>query len=83
MTENLAEAGPLPAYAQPTLESWAEWYVMGGKCSKCGHQGWVDRWELRRLYGRNKYIVQLRPLLRCRLCGNVGDNEWIVGKAAR
>lgn len=73
----------LAPWSQPTFGSLSEWYVLGGRCVKCGHRGWIDRRALQRLYGKDKHIAELRPFLRCRPCKNKGDNEWIMGKLPR
>jgi hypothetical protein len=66
-----------------SLEKMREWYVLGGKCSRCLRKGWLDRYEIQRRFGRSTYLEKLRPLLRCKRCQNKGDNTWIVGKMAR
>jgi hypothetical protein len=75
--------GETPSGALPTLESLAEWFVLGGRCVQCEREAWIDRWELQRRYGKKQYIVQLQPFLRCRKCGSKGHNRFILGKLAR
>lgn len=67
----------------PTFGSLPDWYVLGGHCSQCEREGWVDRWHLEARFGKDKYIHQLRPALRCLACGNKGSNTWTVGKLPR
>lgn len=66
-----------------TFGSLPQWIVLGGHCSNCEREGWVDRWELENRFGRDRHIYQLRPLLRCLKCGNKGSNTWIAAKQAR
>lgn len=66
-----------------TFASLPEWVVLGGHCSSCEREGWVERWELERKFGRDSLISELRPLLRCMRCGNKGSNTWIAGKQPR
>lgn len=66
-----------------TLAELAEWYVLGGKCSACSHQGWIDRWECARRFGRRAIIVALMPRLRCTACGNRRGNTMVTGKINR
>jgi hypothetical protein len=68
---------------RPTLGALPQWYVLGGHCSNCERDGWVDRWDLERRFGRDSYIHQLRAKLRCMGCGNKGSNTWITAKAGR
>nr|WP_246663804.1 hypothetical protein [Sinorhizobium sp. LM21] len=76
-------AEELPYQALPTFDSFPEYVELGGRCSKCEREGWVDRWELQRRFGVRTYINQIRPLLRCRKCGNKGSNNWILRRAPR
>lgn len=66
-----------------TFGNLIEWYELGGRCSKCEREGWVDRWELRRWFGEACYIHQKEVLLRCMGCGNKGTNRWVVRKKGR
>ena len=68
---------------RPTFSGLPEWYELGGHCSNCEREGWVDRWELQRRFGSDRYIHHLRPALRCMACGNKGSNTWIIGKKPR
>jgi len=65
------------------FEQLQEWYVLGGSCAKCQHQGWVDRRDLAWRYGRRTQLATLAGKLRCRQCGNKVGNRWIIGKLAR
>jgi hypothetical protein len=67
----------------PTFESLPQWYDLGGHCSNCEREGWIDRWKLARRHGEATRIADLRPLLRCMKCGNKGSNTWIVAQVAR
>ena len=67
----------------PTFESLPQWYELGGHCSNCEREGWIDRWELARRYGEETKIADLRPALRCMKCGNKGGNTWIIAMAPR
>jgi hypothetical protein len=69
--------------ARPTFGTLPQWVVLGGHCSSCEREGWVDRWELERRYGRDCHIYRLRPFLRCLKCGNKGSNTWTAAKAER
>lgn len=68
---------------RPTLGKLPDWYQLGGHCSNCEREGWIDRWELQRTVGSDIFIYELRPFLRCLKCGNKGSNSWIVGKLPR
>lgn len=68
---------------RPTFESLPQWYELGGHCSRCEREGWVDRWQLAKIHGETTLIADLRPTLRCRKCGNKGSNTWIVAQAPR
>lgn len=71
------------APARPTLGEIPQWYELGGHCSSCEREGYVDRWELQQRIGADALLYELRPLLRCRKCGNKGSNTWVAAKAAR
>lgn len=66
-----------------TLAQLEEWYVLGGKCARCAHKGFVDRWEIALRFGRSAVIATLMPRLRCTSCGNKGNNAWVTGKMRR
>jgi hypothetical protein len=68
---------------RPTFSNLIEWIELGGRCSRCEREGWVDRWALARRFGNGVYIHQLQPRLRCMGCGNRGANRWIVRKMQR
>ena len=67
------------AYKFHELSSWA---LLGGRCSRCEREGWVDRDWLEKRYP-SAVISELAPKLRCRKCGSKGGNRWIVGKPKR
>lgn len=73
----------LPPHSFPTFGNLAQWYKLGGKCGRCGHHGWVDRWALQQRYGKDKYIIQLQGALRCTKCGAKGSNTWVTGREKR
>ncbi|TAA54799.1 hypothetical protein [Shinella sp. JR1-6] len=66
-----------------TFSNLVQWYELGGRCSKCEREGWVDRWELANRLGKVNYIHQFQERLRCLKCGNKGSNRWIVRQAPR
>lgn len=66
-----------------TLAQLEEWYVLGGRCAVCRREGFVDRWELARRFGKHSVIASLMPRLRCTVCNNRGNNTWITGKIRR
>lgn len=66
-----------------TLGQLAEWYVLGGMCSRCSHKGWIDRWEVARRFGKSIIIVSLMPRLRCTGCGNKQGNTLTSAKLKR
>ncbi|WLR92198.1 hypothetical protein [Shinella zoogloeoides] len=68
---------------RPTLSSLPDWYALGGHCSNCEREGWINRWELQREVGGDVYLYELRPWLRCLKCGNKGSNTWITAKLPR
>lgn len=58
------------------------WALIGGRCARCEREGWINRDWLEARYP-NAMIVELAPNLRCRKCGNRGNNRWILGKPHR
>lgn len=68
---------------QVTFASLPEWYVVGGHCTRCKRNGWIDRRELLRRYGDKARVMTLSPALRCRKCSNKGTNQWIAAKLPR
>lgn len=58
------------------------WVLIGGRCSRCEREGWIDRDWLEARYP-SVVISTLAPKLRCRKCGSKGTNRWIVGKPPR
>jgi DNA-directed RNA polymerase subunit RPC12/RpoP len=68
---------------RPTFSNLPQWFEIGGRCSRCHRDGWLDRWELARRFGNGQYIHQLEHRLRCTACGHRGTNRWIVVKVPR
>jgi len=60
-----------------------EWYALGGRCSKCQHKGWLDRYEIVRRFGSKVLLVSLMPKLRCTACHNGRGNFLQAGKIKR
>lgn len=58
------------------------WVLIGGRCSRCEREGWVDRDWLEAKYP-SSVISALSTKLRCRKCGSKGSNRWVVGKPPR
>jgi hypothetical protein len=65
-----------------TFGSLKQWQRIGGQCSKCTHQGWLNRYELAKAFG-SAPLVSLQPLLRCTRCDTKGDHKFILGMMAR
>ena len=59
-----------------------EWQKLGGKCARCEHEGWLNRYQLEREYDP-VLLAELQPLLKCKRCGNEDRNRFIVGMIAR
>lgn len=77
----------IPELADPETQSFTlgdvrEWELLGGKCAACAHEGWIDKYELKRRRGRTSLLL-LQPLLRCSQCKHKGDNSFILGMMAR
>ncbi|OLP44756.1 hypothetical protein BJF95_09770 [Rhizobium oryziradicis] len=66
-----------------TLADLPQWYVIGGKCGRCGNVSLLDRWELERKLGKFRSIISMEPLLRCSRCGNNQNNSFVLGRAKR
>ncbi len=66
-----------------TLDALPEWYVLGGKCHKCGRVAWMDRTALAKRFSQRVYIGSISGRLRCEACGNRGGNRVVVGKLPR
>jgi hypothetical protein len=66
-----------------TLDSLPEWYVVGGRCSKCGRSEWIDRHALAKKFSGRVYIASIISRLKCIGCGNRTDNKMIAGKLPR
>jgi hypothetical protein len=77
MTPGLAQ--DLASLSFNTLRQWER---IGGLCSKCAHQGWLDRREMGRKFGYLA-LIDLQPFLRCTRCENKGDNRFALGRMAR
>ncbi|MCV3766497.1 hypothetical protein [Rhizobium sp. TRM95796] len=65
-----------------TFQSLRQWQRLGGLCSRCAHEAWLDRYDLQRRFGA-VLLVDLQPLLRCTRCQSKGDNRFIIGAMAR
>ena len=78
----IAYIGLLPDPVDTAIEDVPDDQALGGTCSRCEREGWIDRAELRRKWG-NAMLVSLQPRLRCLECGNRTGNKWIVGRIAR
>jgi hypothetical protein len=66
-----------------TIDDIPEWNAIGGHCSKCERESWMDRWEVSKRWGKTTYLGSLTMRLRCRGCGNRDGNKWIVGQLPR
>lgn len=67
-----------------TFDLLAQWWDLGGLCSKCEREGWLDRYELARKFSSGCYLHSLESRLRCRGCGHKGGgNKFIVRKLPR
>jgi hypothetical protein len=66
-----------------TLGTLEQWYVLGGRCAKCGHKGWIDRWEEQRKRGKGVYVASLAAFLKCTGCQNRNGNSLTLGKLKR
>jgi hypothetical protein len=77
-----AEVADLVDVAQGNFGDINSWVLIGGRCSRCEREGWVDRDWLEAKYP-SVVISTLALKLRCRKCGNKGSNRWIVGKPPR
>lgn len=69
---------------ETTFESLQQWYELGGLCSHCDREGWLDRYELARRYSSRCYLHSLEQFLRCMGCGHKGGgNSFIARKLPR
>jgi hypothetical protein len=59
-----------------------EWYLVGAECTACGHNAWVDRWELERRFGKDLKVVDSQQQLVCRNCRARGG-RWVLARATR
>ncbi len=64
-----------------TVQGLREWEVLGAKCARCGHIGWLDTAKVMRQYG-NQYLHSIGGKLLCR-CGNKTGNKVLVGVLGR
>lgn len=78
-----AYLGFLPDPVNTTFEDIPEWHALGGYCTKCEHEGWLNRWERSKKWNSRSYLASLSPRLRCLSCGSKGNNKWILGKLPR
>jgi hypothetical protein len=67
---------------QTSFQSLRQWQRLGGLCSHCAHEGWLDRYDLERRYGAVQ-LADLQPLLLCTRCQSKGENRFIIGAMAR
>lgn len=67
---------------QTSFQSLRQWQRLGGRCSRCAHEGWLDRYDLERRYGAVQ-LIRLQPMLRCTRCQSKGSNRFIIGAMAR
>lgn len=70
------------AAAEVGFESLRQWQRLGGLCSSCAHEGWLDRYQLEGRYGAVR-LIALQPLLRCTRCQSKGHNRFIIAAMAR
>lgn len=75
--------GPVMDPAHTTFDDIQQWYALGGHCSKCEREAWVDRWEVEKKWGSQTYLGPLAPRLRCLACNHKGSNKWILGQLPR
>lgn len=59
-----------------------EWECIGGRCSNCEREAWLDRWALQR-WGTSIVLSEVAKHLRCRACGNITGNKVILGRLPR
>ncbi|MGT2442998.1 hypothetical protein ACU4I5_10430 [Ensifer adhaerens] len=64
-----------------TIRSLHEWEVLGGRCSACGHIGWLNKDAVLERWG-DQYLMNLRNRFRCD-CGNRTDNVVLIGRLPR
>ncbi|MGK9200441.1 hypothetical protein [Sinorhizobium meliloti] len=71
-------AGELPWI---NLTKLSAYYVLGGECGRCGHKGWIDREVVRRRFGAETFLKDLRNNLVCLECENRKGNTFTIWKA--
>ncbi|WP_395451221.1 hypothetical protein ACHMW7_16345 [Aminobacter sp. UC22_36] len=71
------------AYYEITLDDIAEWWILGGRCACCGHQGPFNRDRLNRR-AQNRLLRFASRFLICTRCRNKHHNRiFIAGKLPR
>lgn len=75
--------GLLPDPVNTTFADIPDWHVLGGYCTECEHEGWLNRWDLSQMWNSGAYLASLAPRLRCRACGHKGTNKWVLGRLPR
>lgn len=72
----------LESVAVGRLADISSWTLIGGRCSRCEREGWIDRDWLEAKFPA-MVVSTLSGKLRCRKCGSKGSNRWLVGKPPR
>ena len=82
--DNIETLEPIDAQAlrSMTVDDLRDWERLGGECSACRRHGFLSKYEIKKDFGTQKLIV-LQALLQCVVCGNKGDNRFIVSRMAR
>ena len=65
-----------------SLRELAQWEILGGQCTKCGHIGWLDKRAVMARIG-NHFLVNVRQRLRCSRCDNRRTNDLLIGHMDR
>lgn len=65
-----------------TVGALLGWHLIGGRCSSCEREGWIDKNWLDWRFS-DYWLGELPPKLRCRKCGNRKGNKLIIGKLPR
>ncbi|WP_292146917.1 hypothetical protein [Mesorhizobium sp.] len=55
--------------------------MLGAKCARCGHIGWLDTAKVMREFG-NQYLHNMSGKMVCK-CGNRTGNKVLVGVLGR
>ena len=72
----------LESVAVGRLADISSWTLIGGRCSRCEREGWIDREWLEAKFP--SMVVSTRSTqLRGRKCGNKESNRWVVGRRPR